>query len=98
MCAIERMIAGEHLVEHHSAAILIAARIDDAAGLLRGHIANGTAHCDSSTKERARLQRASNAKVGDNQTVIFLVQQNIFRLDIAVNDRARAGMSIEERL
>src|SRR5581483_3416404 len=53
---VERMIAREHLVEHDGAAVLIAARINNSAGLLGSHISHGSTHRYRLAHERPRLQ------------------------------------------
>src|SRR5579883_262317 len=53
---VERMIACEHLVEHDGAAVLIATRINNPAGLLGSHIAHGSTHRYRLAHERPRLQ------------------------------------------
>src|SRR5579875_2118782 len=95
--SIKRVVASEHLVEHDSAAELIAARVYNATGLFWSHIANRSTHCDRFADACAWLQRARDAKIGDDQAAILLVNEDVFRLDIAMDHRARAGMGIKER-
>src|SRR5579859_225560 len=92
------MVAGEHLIEHHRAAILIAARVNDTPGLFGRHIADRAANRYRLADASTRLQRASNTEIGNNQAMIFLMKQNIFWLNIAMDDRAWTSMGIMQRL
>src|SRR6266568_1542013 len=92
------MIAGQHLIKNNRTAKLIATGIDDARRLFRGHVADRAAYCNGLTHARSRLQRASNTKIGNDQTMVFLVDQNIFRLDIAMDNGAWARVCIIQRL
>src|SRR5579875_50850 len=93
---VERMVASKHFIQYHSTAKLVAARVHDTTRLFRSHITHGTAHRNRLADTRTRLQGACNAEISDHQAMILLVDQNIFRLDIAVNNRARAGMRVVE--
>src|SRR5437588_9522052 len=94
---IERMVAGQHLVQYHRAAELVTAGVYHAACLLWCHIAYRTAHGNRFADPDPRFQGPRNAKIGDYQAVVLLMDQNIFRFDITMNDRARACMGIVER-
>src|SRR5712692_520895 len=92
------MVACKHLVQHDCTTILVAAWIDDAAGLLRCHVADCATHSDSLANLCAWLQRAGDAEVGDHQSVVLLMNQDVLRLNIAMDDRARSCMCVVERV
>src|SRR5690242_11823636 len=92
------MIASQHLIEYNRTAKLIATGIDDTGCLFWSHVADSAAYCDGLTYARSRLQRAGNTKIGNDQTMVFLVDQNIFRLDIAMDNGAWARVGIIQRL
>src|SRR5205085_12441772 len=94
----EGMIAGEQLLEYHRTAELVTAVINYPTGLLWRHIAHRSAHRNRLANTRPRLQRTRNPKVREDQAMIFLVNQNIFRFDIAMNDRAWACMGVVKRV
>src|SRR6266446_424211 len=88
------MIACQHLIKHNCAAILVTAWVNDAAGLLWSHITDRTTHCNGLADPCAGFQGAGNAKIGDHQAVILLMEQDVLGFNIAVNDRARSRMSV----
>src|SRR6266571_2042005 len=90
------MVAREHLVQHDCTTVLVAAWIDDAAGLLRCHVADCATHSDSLPNLCAWLQRAGDAEVGDDQAVVLLMNQDVLRLNVAMNDRAGPCMCVVE--
>jgi hypothetical protein len=94
----KRWLTGQHLEQHAGQRILIAATIDFlvAARLLGAHVSR---RADRETRQRARLgrsffDRARDAEVG-HQRLAFL-QQDVLRLDIAMQDVAPVGV-IERR-
>src|SRR5712691_3297353 len=98
MRAIERMIACEHLIEHHSAPVLVAAWINNAAALLGSHIANRAAYRDGSAKERTGFQSACDPEIGNYQPMIFLMDQDVLRFDVPMDHRASSGMGVRKRM
>ena len=88
------MVTRQHLVQYHSTAVLVAARINNAIGLLRRHISYCASHCNCSAGTLSWFKRASNAKIGNYQAAILLVYEDILRLDIAMNNRARPRMGV----
>src|SRR5690348_939668 len=68
--------------------------INDTAGLFWCHIANCATDCDGSTNAGAWFQRAGDTKIGNHQTTIFLMKQDVLWLDVAMNNWARTRVSI----
>jgi hypothetical protein len=64
------------------------------SGLFGSHIADGTAHRHRLAHTSAGFQQARNAEIRNHQTPIFLVNQDILRLNITMNDRARARVGV----
>ena len=88
------MIPGQHLIKHHSAAVLVATGVYNAGCLFGGHVAHGTAHGDGLAEAGTGFQGARDPEIGDYQTRIFLVDQNILRFNVAVNNGTWSRMCI----
>src|SRR5437899_12125889 len=92
------MIACQHLVQHNGSAKLVAAWIDNTAGLLRCHIPYCPTHSNCLPDLCSWFQGASNTKIGDNQSVIILVNEDILRFDITMDNGTWSCVCIVERI
>jgi hypothetical protein len=91
----DRRLAGEHLVQHSGEGIDIAARVQQpvAGGLLRTHVLRST---EVETRFRQPIapgfrHRERDAEVRHHR--LALVQQDVLRLDVAVDDVMAMGVA-----
>ena len=89
--------AREHLVQHAAERVDVASTIDVllGAGLLGTHV-GGCAECEAGARHTADvgclLDRSCDAEVGDDGATCRALDENVVRLDIAVDDVVRVGM------
>ena len=87
----ERRPAGEQGIEHAPQSVQIAAAGDRlAVGLLRGHVVGRAEHAAIGRHVRAAVQ-LGDAEVGELD-VVLLVDQQVGRLEIAMDDAAVVGV------
>ncbi len=92
----ERRAPGEHLVEHHTEGVDVAARVDGQALGLLGREVGGGAHDEAGLCHLlVRADRTGDAEVGDLDLAVG-GDEDVARLDVAVHDTV--AMRIGERL
>ena len=92
--AAERRLAGEHVVAGDAEGVDVGARIDRLALDLLGAHVQRRAHGDAALRQVERLavvgEAARQAEVGDLDLALAR-QQDVFRLDVAMDDAQLAG-------
>ena len=87
-----RRIAGEHFVEQHAKAVQVGASIHRlATNLFRTHVARRAERQAGAGHDRAAAEALGDAKIGEHWAAIF-TEQDILRLDVAVDDAAMVGV------
>ena len=86
--AVERDVAGQHLVEHDAERVDVGLAVDVVAErLLGGHVVRGAEHA-AVGGQAVVAQRAGDPEVGDLGQALG-VQQDVLGLDVAVHDLVR---------
>src|SRR6185437_3945073 len=97
ICAAERWLASEHLVQNTAQTVNVAASVDGAAGCLFGtHVCN-SADGEAAVGELAvtiRFRDMSNSEIGDDCMAVR--EKDVRGLDVSMDDSAR--MRIGERI
>ncbi len=94
----ERPLAGEHLVADQAERVLIGPPVQvlPSLALFRRHILRGAQQIARRGERLLGGERLGDAEVGEDDSIAFLVDEDVVRLDIAMDDAAtvRVGESI----